>query len=129
MELFALEHKRLWRSTRAWLCVLLCFIYCVLYGGVLSCQWFVFGSEGEDTTSPYGNNFDGYTTIRNYQEEFSQFGNLWTDETFQKMVEKYQSYDIYEKPGLQSMGDWMRRASSITCTRSWRTTPAKPISR
>ena len=107
MELFALEHKRLWRSTRVWLCVLLCFIYSVLYGGVLSFQWFVFGSEGEDTTSPYGNNFDGYTTIRNYQEEFSQFGNLWTDETFQKMVEKYQSYDIYEKPGLQSMGDWM----------------------
>ena len=107
MELFALEHKRLWRSTRVWLCVLLCFMYSVIYGGVLSFQWFVFGSEGEDTTSPYENNFDGYTAIRDWQEEFSQFGDYWTDETFQKMVAKYQSYDIYERPGLQSMGDWM----------------------
>ncbi len=113
MELFALEHKRLWRTTRVWLCVLLCFIYSVIYGGVFSFQWFVFGSEGEDTTSPYENNFDGYSVIRDWQEQFSQFGDTWTDETFQKIVAEYQSYDPMDRPGLQSMGDWSMAASFL----------------
>ena len=113
MELFTLEHKRLWRTPRVWICVLLCFLYSVLYGGVLSFQWFVFGSLGEDTTSPYENNFDGYFAIRDWQERFSQFGDYWTDETFQKIVADYESYDPMERPGLQSMGDWILASSYL----------------
>lgn len=106
MELFALEHKRLWRSTRVWLCVLLCFLYSVVWGSLIWYQWLGFGSQN-DSTDQHDNNFDGYSAIRGFQEQFSQFGDYWTDETIQKIVAEYQSYDIYEKPGLQSMGDWV----------------------
>ena len=106
MELFALEHKRLWRTTRVWLCVLLCFVYSVVWGSVVWNQWPGFGSTN-DSTDMYDNNFDGYSNIRGFQEEFSQFGDEWTDETLQKMVAKYQSYDPMNRPGLRSMGDWI----------------------
>ncbi len=106
MELFALEHKRLWRTPRVWICVLLCFAYSVIWGTLFQYQWLGFGTQ-HDTTDPYDFSFDGYSNIRGFQEQFSQFGDEWTDETFQKMVAAYQSYDIYEKPGLQSMGDWI----------------------
>ena len=103
MELFALEHKRLWRTPRVWICVLLCFLYSVVWGTLLWYQWLGFGTQN-DSTDIYDHNFDGYTAIRDWQEEFSQFGDHWTDETLQKIVAKYQSYDIYEKPSLQSRG-------------------------
>ncbi len=106
MELFALEHKRLWRTPRVWICVLLCFLYSVVWGTLLWYQWLGFGTQN-DSTDIYDHNFDGYAAIRDWQEEFSQFGDHWTDETLQKIVAKYQSYDIYEKPGIQSMGDWI----------------------
>ncbi len=106
MELFALEHKRLWRTTRVWLCVVLCFLYSVVWGSLMWYQWLGFGSQN-DSTDMYDNNFDGYTAIRDWQEQFSRFGDEWTDETLQKIVAEYQGYDIYEKPGLQSKGDWM----------------------
>ena len=35
MELFALEHKRLWRTPRVWICVLLCFLYSVIWGSLM----------------------------------------------------------------------------------------------
>ena len=106
MELFALEHKRLWRTTRVWLCVLVCFVYSVIWGTLFQYQWFRFGTQ-HDTTDPYDFSFDGYSNIRGFQEQFSQFGDHWTDETIQKIVAAYQSYDIYEKPGLGSKGDWI----------------------
>ena len=106
MELFALEHKRLWRTPRVWICVLLCFAYSVIWGTLFQYQWLGFGTQ-HDTTDPYDFSFDGYSNIRGFQEQFSQFGDNWTDETLQKMVAAYQSYDIYEKPGLGSMGDWV----------------------
>ena len=106
MELFVLEHKRLWRTPRVWLCVLLCFVYSVVWGSVIWYQWPGFGTKN-DSTDMYDNSFDGYSAIRGYQEEFSQFGDYWTDETFQKIVAKYQSYDQYERPGIQSQGDWI----------------------
>ena len=105
MELFVLEHKRLWRTPRVWICVLLCFAYSVIWGGVFQYQWIGFGTTN-DGTDIYGNDFDGYSNIRGFQEEFSQFGDEWTDETLQKIVAKYGSYDMYERPGLRSMGDW-----------------------
>ena len=43
MELFLLEHKKLWRKRIVKICVLLCFIYTVIFGSILSFQWFGFG--------------------------------------------------------------------------------------
>lgn len=63
MELLKLEHKKLWRRKSVQIGVLLCFLYIVIFGGLLSYQWFQFGSP-EDFTSSFGNNFDGYTNIR-----------------------------------------------------------------
>ena len=67
MELFWLEHKKLWRKKIVKICVLLCFVYYVIFGSILSFQWFGFGSSG-DYTSAFGNNFDGYTVIKDSQE-------------------------------------------------------------
>lgn len=36
MELFWLEHKKLWRKKIVKICVLLCFVYCVIFGSILS---------------------------------------------------------------------------------------------
>ena len=60
MELFWLEHKKLWRKKIVKICVLLCFVYYVIFGSILLFQWFGFGSS-DDYTSAFGNNFDGYT--------------------------------------------------------------------
>ena len=62
MELFWLEHKKLWRKKIVKICVLLCFVYYVIFGSILSFQWFGFGSSDDDT-SAFCNNFDGYTVI------------------------------------------------------------------
>lgn len=89
MELFLLEHKKLWRRMSTKICVLLCFIYVVVFGGVLSYQWFTFGSSGgQDTT--FSNNFDGYEMIRTRQEYSYAFGGELTDETLQQLVRDYQ---------------------------------------
>ena len=47
MELFWLEHKKLWRKKIVKICVLLCFVYCVIFGSILSFQWFSFGSSDD----------------------------------------------------------------------------------
>ena len=73
MELFLLEHTKLWRKRIVKICVLLCFIYIVIFGNILSFQWFSFGSSG-DYTSAFGNNFDGYGVIRERQEYATKFG-------------------------------------------------------
>lgn len=62
MELFLLEHKKLWRKTSTKMSVFLCFPYLVVFGSILSFQWFSFGSS-DDYTSAFGNNFDGYGNI------------------------------------------------------------------
>lgn len=35
MELFWLEHKKLWRKKIVKICVLLCFVYYVIFGSIL----------------------------------------------------------------------------------------------
>ena len=89
MELFLLEHKKLWRKQMVKICVLLCFIYIVIFGSVLSFQWFTFGSS-DDYTSAFGNNFDGYGMIKDSQEYALVFGEELTDETLQQLVREYQ---------------------------------------
>ena len=88
MELFWLEHKKLWRKKIVKICVLLCFVYCVIFGSILSFQWFGFGSS-DDYTSAFGNNFDGYTVIKDSQEYALSFGGELTDETLQQIVSDY----------------------------------------
>ena len=89
MELFLLEHKKLWRKQMVKIYVLLCFIYIVIFGSVLSFQWFTFGSS-DDYTSAFGNNFDGYGMIKDSQEYALAFGEELTDETLQQLVREYQ---------------------------------------
>lgn len=92
MELFRLEHKKLWRRTSVRVSVMLCFIYVVIFCGALNYQWFGLGSEG-DATSAFGNHFDGWTEIRASQAQAAQYGGLLTDESFQRMVSDLQRYD------------------------------------
>lgn len=89
MGLFWLEHKKLWRKQMVKICVLLCFVYIVIFGSVLSFQWFSFGSS-DDYTSAFGNNFDGYEMIREHQNYAHNFGEELTNETLQQMVRDYQ---------------------------------------
>ena len=67
MELFLQEHKKLWRRMSVKISVFLCFLYLVVFGSILSFQWFSLGSRGGYSTG-FENNFDGYSTIRNCQE-------------------------------------------------------------
>lgn len=88
MKLFLLEHKRLWRKRTTKLCVLLCFIYIVVFGCILVYQWIAFGSSTGHTS--FDNRFDGYDRIRRSQEDTLIFGGELTDETLQQMVSRYQ---------------------------------------
>lgn len=89
MELLKLEHRKLWRRKSVQLSVLLCTLYLVVFGGLLSYQWFTFGSM-DDYTSAFGNNFDGYSYIREKQAYAKQWEGDLTDETLQAMVSDYQ---------------------------------------
>lgn len=111
MELLKLEHKKLWRRKSVQLGVLLCYMYIVVFGGLLSYQWFQFGSP-EDFTSSFGNNFDGYTNIREKQEYAKQWEGTLTEETLQAMVKDYQkriqkgdilSYEMTDWRSLNSL--------------------------
>lgn len=86
MELFRLEHKKLWRKTSTRICVLLCLLYLV---GIsfLMYQWMTFGSVKDGYG---GRNFDGYENIKNCQTYGRKYGVL-TDETLQKWVREHQS--------------------------------------
>lgn len=71
---------------------MLCFTYVVIFGSILSFQWFSFGSS-DDYTSAFGNNFDGYRMIRDSQEHSLEFGGELTDESLQKLVRDYQEIE------------------------------------
>ena len=87
MELFLSEHKKLWRRMGTRISVFLCFTYTVIFGFILSFQWFGFGSWNTDT---FGNHFDGYKVIRDSQKYSLAFGGELTDESLQQMVRDYQ---------------------------------------
>ena len=112
MELFWLEHKKLWRKKIVKICVLLCFVYCVIFGSILSFQWFGFGSS-DDYTSAFGNNFDGYTVIKDSQEYALSFGGELTDETLQQIVSDYQQMEAdgmeeeLEKTDWRIVNSWL----------------------
>lgn len=105
MELFLLEHKKLWRKRIVKICVLLCFIYIVIFGSILSFQWFSFGSS-DDYTSAFGNNFDGYGMIKESQEYALAFGEELTDETLQQLVRDYQRMEAAGMEKELEKTDW-----------------------
>ena len=113
MELFWLEHKKLWRKRIVKFCVLLCFVYIVIFGSILSFQWFGFGSS-KDYTSAFGNNFDGYAVIRDSQEYARSFSGELTDETLQRLVRDYQQMEAdgmeeeLEKTDWQIINSWLK---------------------
>ena len=88
MELFLWEHKRLWKRKSTQISVFLCLVYVVVFGCILSYQWFTFGSR--DGYSSFSNRFDGYTNIRASQQYAEKFGKELTDESLQEMVRDYQ---------------------------------------
>ncbi len=112
MELFLLEHKKLWRKTSTKISVFLCFLYIVVFGSILSFQWFSFGSRN-DYTSAFGNNFDGYGEIRDSQEYSLGFGGELTEETLQQMVRDYQKMESagieaeMDKTDWQTINSWL----------------------
>ena len=105
MELFLLEHKKLWRKQMVKICVLLCFVYIVIFGSILSFQWFTFGSS-DDYTSAFGNNFDGYGMIKDSQEYALAFGEELTDETLQQLVREYQRMEAEGLKTELERTDW-----------------------
>lgn len=104
MELFLLEHKKLWRKMSTRVSVILCFIYVVVFGSILSFQWFSFGSSDGYTTA-FGNNFDGYRVIRDSQEYSQGFGGVLTDESLQQMVRDYQSMRLADEDAVLETTD------------------------
>lgn len=106
MELFRLEHKKLWRKTGTKVCVLLCFTYVVIIG-ILCYQWFTFGSS-RDHTSSFGNNFDGYSMIKESQKYSYTLGGELTDETLQQMVKDYQAKSAEGLEREAAQIDWQK---------------------
>ena len=105
MELFLLEHKKLWRKLSTKISVFLCFTYLVVFGSILSFQWFNFGTLN-DYTSSFGNNFDGYAAIRDRQEYALSFGGDLTDETMQQLVQDYQRMEADDTNRELDITDW-----------------------
>lgn len=105
MELFLLEHKKLWSRKSVRLSFLLCFIYTVIFGGILSYQWFTFGSS-KDPTSAFGNYFNGYSVIRESQAYGSQWGEELTDEVLQNQVRDYQRLEAAGRREELTRTDW-----------------------
>ena len=113
MDLLRLEHKKLWHRKSVQIGVLLCFLYIIIFGNLLSYQWFTFGST-DDFTSSFGNHFDGYSNIRKKQEYAKQLEGDLTDEKLQAMVRNYQeragSNDIseYEMTDWKALNSWIQ---------------------
>lgn len=106
LELFLLEHKKLWHKGTTRVCVCLLFMYFVLFGCVLSFQWFSLGSS--NYTDSFGNNFDGYRMIRERQEHSRLFGGELTDESFQMMVRDYQEAEAANVDRKMQATNWIK---------------------
>lgn len=103
MDLFLLEHKKLWRKMSTKISVILCLMYSVIFGSVLNYQWFTFGSHNP-YQSAFGNDFDGYANIRNSQAYAKAYAGELTDETIQELIKGYQNLVTNDKGTKNS--DW-----------------------
>ena len=102
MELFFAEHKKLWSRNYVKVSVLLCFVYIVVFGGILQYQWFSLGSSKDIT----GNHFDGYEYIRGRQEYARKYGPKLTDETLAEMAMDYQRAANSNNDEEIKLSDW-----------------------
>lgn len=107
MELFLLEHRKLWRKAGTKISVFICFLYVVVFGSILSFQWFNFGSKVNFTSSNFGKNFDGYTAIRDRQEYALSFGGVLSDKSIQQIVGDYQRMESADAKKAWDLTDWM----------------------
>ncbi len=107
MELFLMEHKKLWRKAGTKISFLLCFLYLVVFGSILSFQWFNFGSKTDFTSSDFGRNFDGYAAIRDRQEYAFSFEGDLTDESLQQIVRDYQQMESADAKRAWDLTDWI----------------------
>lgn len=121
MELFRLEHKKLWRKTSTRICVLLCFFYCVIIGSFMIYQWITFGSRNDYVE---GRNFDGYKNIRKCQADARKYNEL-TDESLQQWVRDFQglSAQLDEEKRTQGEENWeiinKRQGSGLFIINNW----------
>lgn len=105
MRLIYMEHKKLWDKKIVRLSVCICFIYIVVFGSVLTFQWFTYGST-KDITSVWGKHFDGYSMIRKEQEHARLFNDQLTDDTLQALVRDYQQIERSGNSELLRQTDW-----------------------
>ncbi len=106
MELFLSEHKKLWRRAGTKISVFVCFLYLVVFGSILSFQWFNFGSKVDFTSSDFGRNFNGYAAIRDRQEYALSFGGDLTDGSLQQIVQDYQQMEAADSKRAWDLTDW-----------------------
>lgn len=107
MELFLLEHKKLWRRAGTKISVFLCFAYLVVFGSILSFQWFNFGSKVDFKSNDFKKKFDGYAAIRDRQEYALSFGGDLTDENMQQIVRDYQRMESVDEKRAWDLTDWI----------------------
>ena len=107
MELFLLEHRKLWRRAGTKISVCVCFLYLVVFGSILSFQWFNFGSKVDFKSNDFEKKFDGYTAIRDRQEYALSFGGDLTDESMQQIVQDYQRMELVDAKKAWDLTDWI----------------------
>lgn len=108
MALFLLEHKKLWRKVSTKISVLMCFLYLVVFGSILSFQYFNFGSRDDFITGGFfGHNFDGYAAIREKQEYALSIAGDLTDETMQQILRDYQRMVSVDAKRTWYLVDWI----------------------
>lgn len=110
MELLRLEHKKLWHRKSVQIGVLLCFLYIIIFGNLLSYQWFTFGST-DDFTSSFGNHFDGYSNIRKKQEYANNWKalNSWIQTLWPELEEADQPYIMLSYVDPSQLTDFEER--------------------
>lgn len=110
MELLRLEHKKLWHRKSVQIGVLLCFLYIIIFGDLLSYQWFTFGSA-DDFTSSFGNHFDGYSNIRKKQEYANNWKalNSWIQTLWPELEEADQPYIMLSYVDPSQLTDFEER--------------------
>lgn len=106
MQLFLLEHKKLWRRAGTKISVFVCVLYLVVFGSILSFQWFNFGSRDNFAGSDFDKNFDGYAAIRDRQGYALSFGEELTDESLQQIVRDYQKMVLTDAKRAWDLTDW-----------------------
>ena len=111
MDLFWLEHKKLWRRMSTKVSVILCLTYSVIFGSFLNYQWFTFGSHNLYQTA-FGNDFDGYANIMDSQAHAKAYAGELTDETVQELIKDYQNLAANDKEtkntDWSAVNDWLQ---------------------